>query len=186
MTPRREFLVVLAIGVVGAGVLLLAAGRTWAWAMPGQAVPPVPLPNHPVDGTAIAPAVAPLGLASLAGIVGVLATGGWARRLIGAVVACCGAAAGISAGFSVNRSVVLFWMLSGGGSVGGADGIRFTAWPWIACAGGALVAAFGVLTLVRAPHWPGMGRRYDAPRRAASDPDTDMWRALDRGDDPTA
>jgi hypothetical protein len=37
-----------------------------------------------------------------------------------------------------------------------------------------------------APRWPTMSSRYDAPATRASEPDeTDLWKALDAGHDPT-
>ena len=60
----------------------------------------------------------------------------------------------------------------------------------MATGGGALVAVAGAATLARGPAWPGMGARYDAPARPAparrEDTPIDQWRALDRGEDPTA
>ncbi len=60
-------------------------------------------------------------------------------------------------------------------------------WRWLALAGGVGVAGAGVATVVRGPRWPAMGRRYEAPAVARRPQDeTDLWRAQDRGDDPTA
>ena len=60
---------------------------------------------------------------------------------------------------------------------------------------GLLLLAVGVAAALRGPRWPGLGRRYERPappvprpnRRAAGPDvdDTDLWRAQDRGDDPT-
>jgi hypothetical protein len=53
----------------------------------------------------------------------------------------------------------------------------------------ALVGAAFAVRLV--PAWPEMGSRYDAPQRRAEPPDpadmdeTDLWRAIDQGRDPT-
>jgi hypothetical protein len=49
------------------------------------------------------------------------------------------------------------------------------------------LAAFAV-AVRRAPRWPAMGSRYDAPGARTAEPATeqDMWRALDEGHDPTA
>jgi hypothetical protein len=54
---------------------------------------------------------------------------------------------------------------------------------WLAIAGGVLVAASGVLQVALGARMPkiGMGGQKARPH----DPETDMWRALERGDDPT-
>jgi uncharacterized membrane protein (TIGR02234 family) len=59
-----------------------------------------------------------------------------------------------------------------------------------------MILAAGILALVRGRVWPGMSNRYDrdgaeprprAERKAVVDPDRpeDLWKALDRGEDPT-
>ncbi|UMG94899.1 Trp biosynthesis-associated membrane protein [Nocardioides sp. TF02-7] len=80
----------------------------------------------------------------------------------------------------------------------GAGGDRFTmeltAWFWVALAGSALALAAAVAAVRLAPWWPEMGSRYDAP--AAQEPGSadapaeertnlDLWKSLDEGDDPT-
>jgi uncharacterized membrane protein (TIGR02234 family) len=81
--------------------------------------------------------------------------------------------------------------------------VTHSAWPWLAALGGVLVVAAGVLTVLRGAAWPGMSARYDAPagKRSAAGPrraaaaasapagqptPADLWKALDRGEDPTA
>ncbi|WP_188284321.1 Trp biosynthesis-associated membrane protein, partial [Streptomyces sp. CBMA29] len=74
-----------------------------------------------------------------------------------------------------------------------------TGWPLVAVAGGALLLLAGLLALRYGHAWPAMSSRYDRPgsrpslrgRAAAApapiDPDRaeDLWKALDRGEDPT-
>ncbi|MET9968515.1 TIGR02234 family membrane protein, partial [Streptomyces sp. NPDC006356] len=70
-----------------------------------------------------------------------------------------------------------------------------TAWPYVAAVGGALILLAGLLALRYGRLWPGMSGRYERngtprPRRrapAAADPDRpeELWKALDRGEDPT-
>ncbi len=49
----------------------------------------------------------------------------------------------------------------------------------------ALVAA-GALTALRGPRWPSLARRYgDAAGAESRGEPVDLWRALDRGEDPT-
>ena len=69
-----------------------------------------------------------------------------------------------------------------------------TAWPYVAAAGGVLLLLAGLLALRYGRLWPAMSGRYErggAPRarrtRAPADPDRpeEIWKALDRGEDPT-
>lgn len=54
---------------------------------------------------------------------------------------------------------------------------------WLAIAGGVLVAASGVLQVALGARMPKIG--VGGQKTRAHDPETDMWRALERGDDPT-
>ncbi len=69
-----------------------------------------------------------------------------------------------------------------------------TGWPLVAFAGGVLMLVAGLLALRYGPHWPAMSSRYDrgdgrarVRTPAPVDPDRaeDLWKALDRGEDPT-
>jgi uncharacterized membrane protein (TIGR02234 family) len=68
------------------------------------------------------------------------------------------------------------------------------AWPVLAVLAGLLGVAAGLLVVVRSRSWPAMGGRYErgAAPVAADRPATDedraqsAWKALDRGEDPTA
>jgi uncharacterized membrane protein (TIGR02234 family) len=98
-------------------------------------------------------------------------------------------------------------------SIVGDFTVRQTIWPWAAIAGGAVVAAAGLLTLVRGWSWPGPAARFERDadaatnRRSAGSPSligppidplttgpTGMpdygtagaWDALSRGEDPTS
>ena len=69
-----------------------------------------------------------------------------------------------------------------------------TAWPYVAAVGGLLLLLAGLLALRYGRLWPALSGRYERdgtsrPRktRPAADPDRpeEMWKALDRGEDPT-
>lgn len=98
---------------------------------------------------------------AVAAVVGVIATRGWVRRLIGALLAIAGtatAAVGLLTGEAAVPAVV-----------------------------GGLVLATGALwTALRGQEWPVMGARYEPTagerRRARAVSD---WDALDQGRDPT-
>ncbi|MET9231737.1 Trp biosynthesis-associated membrane protein [Lentzea sp. NPDC003310] len=54
---------------------------------------------------------------------------------------------------------------------------------WLAIAGGVLVVASGAVLVALGGRMPKIGMGGQKTR--AADPETDMWRALERGDDPT-
>lgn len=55
---------------------------------------------------------------------------------------------------------------------------------WVAAA---MLALAGALLAWRGPSWPAWSQRYErAPRASAATPEApDLWKALDRGEDPT-
>ena len=116
----------------------------------------------------MAPSLTGVALLALAGVAGVLATGGLARRLVGGLLASAGAVQAVAA------------LLALGGAGPPA--------PLLAVAGGAVLLAVGALAALREPRLPRFGARYAAAgdRRAPRDPDRAAWEALDAGEDPTA
>ncbi len=107
-----------------------------------------------------------LALVALAGFAGAVAVGGWAKRVVGAVVVLAGLLAG---------GVVL-------GTAGTGPG------RWTALLGAVLLVAAGVLVVRLAPRLPTLGTRYRSAdaRRVSGGGDKDMWDGLTRGRDPTA
>lgn len=105
----------------------------------------------------------------LALVLGVVATRGWARVVVGVLVGLVGLA--VALGFA--------WV----SATGTQDGPAAT----LAILGGVLVALVGAWTVRRGRAWPSMGSRYErtgtASKRARRLSD---WEALDRGIDPTA
>src|ERR1022692_2006699 len=90
IAPRREMVLMLMLGVAGAGLVLLAGRQGWAHV---RTAAPRPLPGSdiPVTGQDLVPAAAALAVAALASLAAVLATRGLARRLVGLVLAGFGA-----------------------------------------------------------------------------------------------
>ena len=86
---RREYLLTLLAGAVGAAVVLLAARQDWARVV---TIEPHPLPASrvAVRGQDLVPAAGALGLAALAGLAAVLATRGLVRRIVGGLLAVFG------------------------------------------------------------------------------------------------
>lgn len=176
----------------GSALLLVAAGRTWAsglFAAPGQAAS-VPVEVTGADLTGV---LSGIGWAGLAGIAGLYAARGWARRLIGAIVAGGGLLVLVTV-WNVRRSESLVAAI-GEYATGGAgtaqvvgDPDLHTAGPAMAAAGAVLLVLSGLVAVVRATVWPGMGTRYDrvtVPRPHQAETPSDLWKSLDAGDDPT-
>ncbi|MBO3745380.1 Trp biosynthesis-associated membrane protein [Streptosporangiaceae bacterium NEAU-GS5] len=161
MSPRARLVCWLAVCVAAAGAVLIASGQVWHHAA-GRAAPGS-------TGSDVAPALGPLAWAALAGAAALLAARGVARRLVGAVVAVCGA--GILAAA---------WTAS-------AEG---TAWRGIALGGGALLVFAGVVAVALSGDWPGMSGRYERggsrTRTGGPADERSLWDAIDDGDDPTA
>ena len=88
---RREYLLTLLAGAVGAAVVLLAARQDWARVV---TIEPHPLPASrvAVSGQDLVPAAGALGLAALAGLAAVLATRGLVRRIVGGLLTVFGVA----------------------------------------------------------------------------------------------
>jgi hypothetical protein len=150
------------LGLVCAGLVASAALLWGASAVVWE-------PGAGRTGTQVAPSLTGVALLALAGVAGVLATGGLARRLVGGLLAAAGAAQTVAA-------------LAALGAAG-------TPAPLLAVAGGLLLLAAGVLVALREPWLPRLGARYaapGAPKRRQADPDRAAWEALDAGEDPTA
>lgn len=194
MTSSRAYLAVLGVLLAGGMLLLVASGVTWGEAeATGRAVPVVS-----VSGRDVLPAAQAVGLLALAAVVAIHASRRWGRRVIGGVLAVAGA--GIVVGsylIALELPNRVLRYADGPDGTGGFDAASVsTGGPMLAAAGGLLVAVAGLGVMVVGPRWPGMGSRYvrgpetgraapGAPERTP-DRDRDAWKALDRGEDPTA
>lgn len=192
----------LAVLAIGAILVLVSYGATWETAEVAvfAGAGPSPTTTVALTGRELAPLGAAAGLVGLAGVAGILATRRWGRRIVGAVVALSGGAAG---------AIALAFGLAGGAFVEASLGARglapsstaaaaSTLWWVAAVAGGLAMLAAGLLAITRGPQWPGLSSRYErdgtGPREApGADPGPDggrvggiaAWDALDRGEDPT-
>jgi hypothetical protein len=106
-----------------------------------------------------------LALVALAGFAGAIAAGGWAKRVVGAVVAAAGVLAGCLA-------------VAAGGTGPGR---------WIALLGAVLLVAAGFLVIRHAGRLPTLGARYQSAnaRAGSGERHRDMWDGLSNGEDPT-
>ncbi|MDH6144606.1 putative membrane protein (TIGR02234 family) [Kitasatospora sp. GP30] len=185
---RRSLGVMLLLIVVGATLVLWAVGRSWASGKVAGL-------DVTASGSDISGLPSALALVSLASGVAVFAVRGAARAVVGGLVVLAGlgtaAAAGLGAGDTAALDSDAARKLGLTGVT--AEHVGHTAWPWVALLGGLLLAVAGLLTIRQGKAWPSMGARYDAPtaRRAATAAKStgtpaDLWKALDRGEDPTA
>ncbi|TDE25060.1 TIGR02234 family membrane protein [Actinomadura sp. 6K520] len=200
MTPGRERGLTALLCAAGAGLVLLAAGRTWATVRAEDAITPL---TQSLTGGDLGGAAGALGWAGLAGLAALFATRGRARAAVGVLIALFGAGIGYASTAAVQRPNVL----SAAGdksalmSLGTDPAMDVNLWWMVSVTGGVLLAAAGLVTAVRGRRWPGMSARYEraAPRGTAAgdtgketgedpgeqDPSA-MWKSLDRGEDPTA
>jgi uncharacterized membrane protein (TIGR02234 family) len=191
MNARRELLTAVVLAAAGATLALVAAGRPWAHAAVVEG--PLRFTVSP-SGRAVAPPLAALAIAGLAGSVAVLAARRFGRLLTGAVLLLAGTGMAVSSLYAA-ATLETAVRPEAGRAVGQREAapssVDATAWPALAALGGLLTAGSGALTLVRGRRWPGMSERYEpsSPARGPGEPARGpggMWDALDRGDDPTA
>ncbi|WP_345764653.1 Trp biosynthesis-associated membrane protein [Diaminobutyricibacter sp. McL0608] len=166
---RAKYTTMLAI-VVGAGLALLASTQPWITVHLASAA------NHAgdvvVQGSAAAPALTALSLAGLA-LAAALAIAGPVVRIVlaalGVLIAVSVAlSAGIALGDPVQAAAAAITSasgVSGGSSVARlAESVDVSAWPWIAIAGGVVIAVASIAVMVTSRRWPGPSRRYQAVR----------------------
>ncbi|MFC8709223.1 TIGR02234 family membrane protein [Streptomyces sp. NPDC057197] len=189
---RRSLAVALLCGAAGAAVALLASRQRWAEGTASVAGGAFPLTAKGSDITGVPAALAVVGLAALVAVFAVRRSG---RVLVAALLALSGAGTvaaalnGASDGGALDEKAAQ----ASGDTAATAASLSHTGWPYVAAAGGVLLLLAGLLALRYGRSWPAMSGRYErsgAPRpRAAKplDPDRpeDLWKALDRGEDPT-
>ncbi|POX39913.1 TIGR02234 family membrane protein [Streptomyces sp. Ru73] len=196
---RRALAFALLLGALGAALALLSSGRTWATATAVVAQGELPQKASGQDVTGVPGALAVVGLAAL---VAVFAVRGAGRTAVSGLLTLSGAGIVLGAllGNADTAALKAKAATATGMSDAGVHHVAHTAWPWVAAGGGVLLLAAGVLALVYGRRWPAMSGRYEraaggprtarGPRRAAAKPDLDrpeeIWKSLDRGEDPTA
>jgi uncharacterized membrane protein (TIGR02234 family) len=197
-SARRE-LTTAVLGAALAGALaLVAGGQAWA-EVTTQRPAPLPPVAAVVSGADAAPLVPAMGLVLLAAAVALFAVRGFGRVLVGLLMATAGgtlAWSGLRALTGGLRDAST--LVPGVGQ--GPEPVNLdvtSAWPVLTAIAGVLGVAGGLFVVLRGRSWPGMGRRYErgpgvtgaaAPARPETDEDRAQtaWKALDRGEDPTA
>jgi uncharacterized membrane protein (TIGR02234 family) len=194
---RRSLALMLLLTVLGAAVVLLAAGQTWAH---GDVTLQSTRLRLSASGSETSGLPGALALVAMAAAVAVFTVRGVARAVVGALLALSGAGVAVSALLAATGAGALDSKAAHavGLTRATATGVGHTLWPWVGALGGVLLILGGLLVLARGRDWPGMSSRYDAPgtatgrpraaaKRATPDQETpaDLWKAMDRGEDPT-
>ncbi|WP_123663579.1 Trp biosynthesis-associated membrane protein [Actinocorallia herbida] len=177
----------------GAALVVFATGRVWAQAAFAGSGSGHTSGMSDLTGADLS-ATGALGWAALAAMAAVFAVRGAARIAVGALLALLGAGTVLLALTATDASSARAALLGDSGTivVGSTDAVTVaaTAWPWLAAAGGLVIALAGLWTAVRGRAWPGMSARYERGARpakaAAPDDPAALWKSLDRGEDPTA
>ncbi|EFL31465.1 conserved hypothetical protein [Streptomyces viridochromogenes DSM 40736] len=190
---RLSLAVALFAGALGAAVALLASRQQWAEGTATVAGGAFPLSAKGSDVTGVPAALAIVGLAALVAVFAVRRAG---RVVVAALLALSGAGTvaaaliGASDGSALDEKAAE----ASGDTTASVAALSHTAWPYVAVVGGVLLLLAGLLALRYGRLWPAMSGRYERggtpqPRRKAPavDPDRpeDLWKALDRGEDPT-
>ncbi|MEU7030957.1 TIGR02234 family membrane protein [Streptomyces sp. NPDC046275] len=190
---RRSLAAALLLGALGATVVLLSAGQIWAEGTASVGGGTVPVEADGGTVTGVPTALAIVGLAALVAVFAVRRTG---RTMVAALLALSGAGAALAAVLGASDSAALDAEAARitGNTAAAVNGLSHTVWPYVTAAGAVLILAAGLFALRFGKAWPAMGGRYErsgAPRAARRparvDPDRpeDLWKALDRGEDPT-
>ncbi|MFJ3716060.1 TIGR02234 family membrane protein [Streptomyces sp. NPDC090057] len=189
---RRSLAVALLCGALGAAVTLLATRQRWSEGTATVAGGAFPLTAKGSDVTGVPAALAIVGLAALVAVFAVRRAG---RLAVAALLALSGAGivaaafTGASDGSALDEKAAE----TTGDTSAAVTALTHTGWPWVAAAGGVLILLAGLLALRYGTRWPAMSGRYERgserPRRKAAPADPDrpeeIWKALDRGEDPT-
>ncbi|MFI1288154.1 TIGR02234 family membrane protein [Streptomyces sp. NPDC020792] len=189
---RRSLAVALLCGALGAAVALLATRQRWVEGTATVAGGAFPLTAKGSEVTGVPAALAIVGLAALVAVFAVRRSG---RVLVAVLLALSGAGTVAAALLGATDGGALDEKAAqvSGDTAATAAALSHTGWPYVAAVGGALLLLAGLLALRYGRLWPAMSGRYErsgAPRTRATrpvDPDRpeDLWKALDRGEDPT-
>jgi uncharacterized membrane protein (TIGR02234 family) len=168
VSARRELLAAALLCAAGAGLIILAAGRRWSGVDVVGAGTPI---SQALTGRDLAGPAAALGWAGLGGLAALLAVRGRARTAVGAVLAVFGAGAGYDCVAGVERAHVLSVAADKSNLTAFlSTDVHTGAWWAVAAAGGVLLAAAGLLTVLRGARWPGMSARYEPVARGGRGP----------------
>jgi uncharacterized membrane protein (TIGR02234 family) len=197
--PRRALGAALLSGAAGAAIVLIAAGQTWGEGEASQSGFGAGELPVTASGSAVSDLPSALALVGLASLVAVFAVRRTGRMIVASVLALSGAGAIGAAlvGASDTRALERAAADALGLTEAAVTSVSHTGWPWLSALGGLLLLIAGLLALSYGRQWPAMSGRYERGergergerrgRRTPVDPDRpeDIWKALDRGEDPT-
>lgn len=180
--PRRTYALALLLLALGGGLLLWASSATWAQAqVPLAGLESGAMRVLPMSGRDLAPLASVMGVVAWAGLVGLVATRGWGRALVGVIVAVAGVVAvGGCVAFALSPSGRIDQVASADAGSPLHVEASWTGWWIVGAIGGLLILAVGAAAIMRGRTWPTMGSKYE--RSAAV---RDPWAQLDAGQDPT-
>ncbi|MDQ3474983.1 MAG: Trp biosynthesis-associated membrane protein [Actinomycetota bacterium] len=210
--PRGLWLAVIGCAVAAAA-LILAAGQVWLQvSLPRD--PPLPGVSASFTGGQMASRLVPTGILAGAASLALIAGRRVVRLAVGSVLVLTGLLTLGGMWFQIEDEGflrALSWAQRYQPADSSLESILpdrdFSAAPaWLALAGGGLILAVGLMTILRSKRWPVIGARYDRNSRPApaSSPrpsstvdaqggddgpgafeERSMWSALERGEDPT-
>ncbi len=170
-----------------AAAAALGGATMLGWAQVDLQMPKRGIIESRMDGSEVVPALAPLALLALAAVAAVLATGGWARRLLGGLLL----VAAVPPILGVLRAADEGWLIAAAVSTAEARLVHagkitvLPAGPGFATVGAVLLVAAGVALVIRGHRMPRLGRRYQAPTSRRTGPEDGLWERMDAGEDPT-
>ncbi|NLU67580.1 TIGR02234 family membrane protein [Streptomyces sp. HNM0574] len=191
--PRRALALALLCGAVGAALALVASGQVWSESSVSFAQGTLPVEVKGSEATGLPSALALVGLAALVAVFAVRRAG---RLVVAGLLTLCGVGTLVSALAGARDTAPLEEKAAEASGLAQAtvDTVHIGSWPYLSAVGGALLLLAGLLALWFGRAWPSMagsGRYERGPRKPrtapAVDPDRpeDLWKALDRGEDPT-
>lgn len=171
LSGRRGLTLTALATAVASAVVLFAATRDWDAVTTHQVAPLPPMTDYRT-GTEMAPWLPALGAVGLAGAGALLATRGRLRTIVGGLLAL--------AGFGIAGAVIETLQHDIG-----------AGWPVLTLVAAVVVVLAGGVAIKFSETWPEMSARYERPAAggagtSAKAPQTALWDALDRGEDPTA
>lgn len=189
---RQMYARTLVLGLISAGAVAVGVSKPWVTAT--ATVTGLPVISASVDGTDVAPLAGALGFVLLAGLGAVVATRGRLRRGLGLLIVVAAAVVLAAAIHPGDTQRGIEQALSAKGWSGGPYRTGVGWWRVLTGVGGCGCLLAGALVARFGASWASMGARYDAPgstsATAAGDlpaapTETDLWRSIDSGHDPT-
>ncbi len=192
MTARRLYAPVVLATLAAGGLAFFAAGRTWVTSeVVSEGLAPATVS---VSGTDAQPLVSALALVVITTSLAILAAGPRLRQAVGVLTILAAATAAIVVPRSGSNRLADALTSAAEKSAAYSGPASMTdvshkPWDLVTIAAFVIAVVLGALTVRFGPQWPTMSSRYDAPstRPATNDlSDSDMWKAMDDGHDPTA